>query len=338
MIPIFKEKLRIEKSAQYSGKLSLKGIHKLKESHYWIVNVPLDGEAPKQYIKAYFYYKNCPRKSSPKYWDGYYAKFGGKSYPHESVIEYTINQIGVGLGLTMNETKLAVINSQLRFLSKDFLKRNERLIHGIEILAEYFEDKDFIDEINEDKKTRREFLTFDVIESAIEHVYPNQSEELMEGLIKMISFDALAGNNDRHFYNWGVIGNTEKIEDKGVKFAPIYDSSRGLFWNYTQDRIVKFYNQNQKSEAQLKAYLKKSEPRFSFEQNPKANHFQLIEFLIAYKKNYKEVISYLCSKEKEEKVLKHLNEVIFFRLSKERRSLMASALKFRFNKIRSYLS
>jgi hypothetical protein len=90
----FKAKLRIEKSAQYSGPISLKGIPVLKENRYCIVDVPLDGEAPKQYIKAYFYYKNCPRKTSPKTWDGYYAKFGGKSYPHESIIEYTINQIG----------------------------------------------------------------------------------------------------------------------------------------------------------------------------------------------------------------------------------------------------
>lgn len=43
----FKAKLRIEKSAQYSGPISLKGIPVLKENSYCIVDVPLDGEAPK---------------------------------------------------------------------------------------------------------------------------------------------------------------------------------------------------------------------------------------------------------------------------------------------------
>ena len=84
--------------------------------------------------------------------------------------------------------------------------------------------------------------------------------------------------------------------------------------------------------------MKKSEPRFSFEKNPKANHFQLIEFLIGYNKNYKEAISYLYTKDKQEEVLKHLNNVIFFRLSLERKSLMESVINYRFNKIRSYLN
>jgi len=333
---IFKQKLRLEKSTQYSGEILFSGFPILKESNYWIVDVPLDGDAPKQYIKAYFYYKNCPRRNSYKYWDGYYAKFGGKSYPHESVTEYAINQIGVGLGLNMNDTKLVVINKQLRFLSKDFLKRNERLIHGIEILAEFFEDKDFVDEINNDKKTRREFLTFDVIEKALEYVYPKESELLLIRLVKMISFDALAGNNDRHFYNWGVIGNTEKKDKKGVRFAPIYDSARGLFWNHTQDKIIEFYNQNKKDEGRLKSYAKKSEPRFSFDENPKANHFQLIEFLTNYNKKYKEVINYLCSAEKEEQVIKHLDDSILHKLSKERKCLIESVLRYRFKVVRSF--
>ena len=236
----------------------------------------------------------------------------------------------------MNETKLAVINSQLRFLSKDFIKSGERLIHGIEILGEFFEDKNFVDEINEDKKTRREFLTFDVIEEAMQYVYPEQSAELLEGLINMITFDALAGNNDRHFYNWGVIGTTERQDDKGVSFSPIYDSARGLFWNHTQDKIETFYKQYQINKAQFESYVKKSEPRFSFDENPKANHFQLVEYLVNYKKEYKEVIKYLCSAQKEREVLKHLETIILFRLSSERKSLIKSVIKYRFNKIRNF--
>lgn len=336
MKSIFNEKLRIEKSAQYSGELPLKGFPILKEREYSIVDVPLDGAAPKQYIKAYFYYKNCPRKNSPKNWDGFYVKFGGKSYPHESVMEFTINQIGVGLGLKMNESKLVVVNGQLRFLSKDFLNRGERLIHGIEILGEYFEDKDFIDEINKDKKTRREFLTFDVIENAIKHVYPIEGDVLIMSLIKMITFDAIAGNNDRHFYNWGVIGNIEKRIKSGVKFSPIYDSARGLFWNHTQNKIISFYNQFQKSDAQFISYINKSEPRFSFDKNPKANHFELIEYLISYNKNYCDMIEYLCSVDKEKEVFEHLENVILYRLSTERSNLIKSILKYRFNKIRNF--
>jgi len=152
-------KLRIEKSKQDSGSINLSAIPTLKKKNYYIVDIPLDGDAPKQYIKAYFYYKKCPRLRNVKYWNGYYAKFGGKSYPHESVTEYTINMVGEALGLKMNETRLVVANNQIRFLSKDFITRGrKKLIHGVELLHEYFEDKDFIDELNKDKKNRRELI------------------------------------------------------------------------------------------------------------------------------------------------------------------------------------
>ena len=156
---MFAKKLRAENSVQSSGKINLKSIPHLKENHYYIIDIPLDGEAPKQYIKAYFYYKNCPRKSKPSNWHGFFAKYGRKSYPPESVIEYLINKIGESLGLKMNRTRLVVANNQIRFLSQDFLKKGQKLIHGIEILAEYFEDKEFVDQINKDKKNRREYLT-----------------------------------------------------------------------------------------------------------------------------------------------------------------------------------
>ena len=44
------------------------------------------------------------------------------------------------MGLNMNRTQLAFVNGQIRFLSENFLSKNNKLIHGIEILAEYFEE------------------------------------------------------------------------------------------------------------------------------------------------------------------------------------------------------
>lgn len=55
----FKQKLRIEKSINRSGKIrGLRTISILKESNYCILPYELDGDAPKQFIKAYFYERN----------------------------------------------------------------------------------------------------------------------------------------------------------------------------------------------------------------------------------------------------------------------------------------
>ena len=327
--------LRKEAFVQFSGYLNRKMVSLLKECDYYIVDIPLDGEAPKQYIKAYFYYKNCPKKSKPVQWHGFFAKFGRKSYPHESVTEYLINKIGEYLGLKMNETRLVVANGQVRFLSKDFIQPGKRLIHGIEILAEYFEDRDFVDQINADRKNRREYLTFEEVERAVHHVYPSECVEIMGELIKMIAFDAIVGNNDRHFYNWGVIGNVVTSDHERTVFAPVYDSARALFWNDTEEAVQKMVQAYQKrASTQFEAYIRKSAPRLSFDGNPDANHFELIAYLCSYKPEYKQIIEELASEDKEQYIMKKLRQDIYRSFSKERCTLIEAILRRRFLIIR----
>lgn len=336
---IANSKLRVEKSIQYSGFIKSQAIYNLKNDNYYVVDVLLDGDAPKQYIKAYFYYPGRSQKINYKSWDGYYAKFGGKSYPHESIMEYGINKIGEALGLKMNETKIVIANGQIRFLSKDFIKRgSQKLIHGVEILHEYFEDKEFIDRINKDRNKRRELLTFDVIENALLHVHPIQCDELLLDLVKLITFDAIVGNNDRHFYNWGIIGDIKNISNRKVEFSPIYDTARGLLWNTVESQVVKMYNQYvHGSTSQIQAFVTKSKPRFSFDDNPKANHFQLIEYLAQRNVDYKVEIAKLVTENAEKNVLKELKNTIFRYLSDERKFLIVEILKLRFIELRKYV-
>lgn len=332
---MFDKKLRKEASAQYSGEIDIQRIPKLKEKDYFIIDIDLDGDAPKEYIQAYFYYKNCPKKSEPLKWSGFYTKFGGKSYPHESVIEFMVNKIGESLGLVMNETRLVIANQQIRFLSKDFLKKGQKLIHGIEILAEYYEDRDFVYEVNRDKKRRRRIFTFQVVEDAIRHVYPQKEKKILENLIKLITFDAIVGNNDRHFYNWGLIGNIMSFQSQNVTFSPIYDSARALLWNYTEGKISEMYKKLQYSNNPVNPYIKKSKPRISFGGNPKANHFELIQYLSSYNKTYQKIIKDLITVEKENYVIEELKKEIFLLFCEKRSILTEMILRKRFEKLRS---
>lgn len=327
-------RLRKEKSNQQSGYVNMNAIDVLKERHYYPIDISLDGDQPKEYIKAYFYYKNCPKRSSPSKWSGFFAKFGGKSYPHESVIEYVINQIGECLGLSMNETRLVQINGQVRFLSKDFIKKGQKLVHGVEIIAEYLQDRDFVDEINRDRKNRREFLTFDVIERAIQYVYPKVSSHLLLNLVRLVSFDAIVGNNDRHFYNWGIIDNVVKIDATDVFFSPIYDSARALLWNKTDQSLVNMYKQYKQGSNQLDAFIRRSKPRFSFEANTKADHFELLRYLSTCNSEYKKVILPLISENMEEKVLELTNQLTSSFFREDRCVLINAILKKRFNECR----
>jgi len=241
-----------------------------------------------------------------------------------------INRIGQTLGLNMNEIKLVKANGQIRFLSKYFLNENEKLTHGAEICGEHLGDMILAEEIANHKPTSRELFTFEFIKDAIRSVFPQCFENLLLELVKMIAFDALAGNNDRHFYNWGVI-DTKKKTSKLPTFAPLYDSARGLMWNYSDENIKKIYNQGGKK---IVTYVEEACPRISIEENKQANHFQLIYLVKNYNTEYGKIVSDLASVENEENVLTMLKEEFYPFFIQQRSVLITTILRSRFKKIR----
>lgn len=328
--------LRKEISQNCSGRLyNIGKISTLKEENYYVVNIGLDGDAPKQFIKAYFHeHESGVRKRNRKSWIPFIAKSAEKWYPHESVIEFMINRIGIELGLRMNEVKLVIANGQIRFLSRYFRKDAEVLVHGAEICGEYIDDLDMAEEIANNKKTSRQLFTFEFISKAIKHVFPNCCDDLLFDLVKMITFDAIVGNNDRHFYNWGILKPVKKTGKMPI-FAPIYDSARGLLWNESEDNIVKHHRHNWQGGKKLVNYIDDAKPRISIENNANINHFGLITFVKGLDTKYQDIVNNLISREKEQQVLQMLGSEIFHHFSKERCELMVQILKSRFEKLRS---
>lgn len=231
----FKQKLRVEQSISLSGSMKGQGkIPTLKEEHYRILSFDLDGDAPKQFIQAYLFERDSTiYKNDPTTWKYYIAKTAEKWYPHESVVEYLINKIGDVLGLKMNVAKLVYANTQIRFLSEYFINRTkEVMIHGAEIYGEYLQDEEFAKQVANDKESARELFSFEFILEAIKSVFPHHCNNLCDDLVKLIVYDAIVGNNARHFYNWAVIRPLRKGEADPY-FSPIYDSSRALMWSWS---------------------------------------------------------------------------------------------------------
>ena len=234
----------------------------------------------------------------------------------------------------MNEVKLVVANGHIRFLSRYFLKSNEVLVHGAEICGEYLDDRDMAAEIARNKKTSRELFTFEFICEAIRFVFPEAWESLICDLVKMITFDAIVGNNDRHFYNWGVI-NTVRKTGKTPKFTPIYDSARGLMWNESEINIVNHHTNHNNGGKKVVNYIRNAEPRISLEKKFDVNHFELIAFVRKIKPEYSDIVSELVSNSNEKCVLEMLDSDIFKHFSKERRELVVLILKERFETLRN---
>lgn len=253
------------------------GISVIKRSNYFVVQGrTVMGDAPKALVRLYEYSKNNTfRKCNVNKWPLFIAKTGHKWYPVESITERLLCRIGEEFGIKMAESRLAVIGGQVRFLSKYFLNsKDEELVHGADIFAGYIGDEDLVIQI-EEQALSRDMFTVQFVNKALEYQFSYHREELIHEFVKMILFDALVGNNDRHFYNWGVI---RSITQSFIPvFSPIYDTARGLFWNDTDEKLENRFKNN--VQAYIRKYCAGSRPKIGWEGEKDINHFKLVEKL-----------------------------------------------------------
>lgn len=164
------------------------------------------GDAPKDFITDSEY--RSGHRTRQQQSESYIAKVGSKFYPNESITEQLITEIGKIYSLKIADSKLRVVDRQVRFMSKYFLNRKiEQLTHGAEIY-EYSLGKENYAQIAE-KKSESVF-TFEMTREALRSLFPEHAEKIIKGFVEMLTFDALIGHNDRHPYNWGVIVPVQK--------------------------------------------------------------------------------------------------------------------------------
>lgn len=271
------EKMTVHGVEKFSNNYGLvpKSIPELKKKYYWVEREKtVSGDAPKQLLHIYTHSKNNTyHKINQKNWPLYIAKTGHKWYPNESITEYLLNRLGEVFGLEMAESGLLKVNGQVRFLSKYFLKQSEVLVHGAEIFAGYLSDKNFVEQV-EKENLSRDFFTLQFVEKAVKDRFPDAvGDKIMQELIKLLLFDALVGNNDRHFYNWAVI---QPLTAGEARFSPIYDTARGLFWNDSDQNLEKWSRPNL-MQSHVEKYSKASKPKLGWVGVNNITHFQMVD-------------------------------------------------------------
>ncbi len=255
-------------------------IKSLRSGYFKVIDKSVGGDAPKDFLRIYEYQKNeSVRRKDVTTWDGHIAKVGKKYYPNESITEHLITRIGQGLEMNIAYSCLMRFGDQLRFLSRYFLKKNQELIHGADIMAAHLRsDRSFIDEIEADRESRQ-LLTFQTVSASIKDIYPDQYEEFLGDFIRLLAFDCIVGNNDRHSYNWGVIHDITGGHEPC--FSPIYDTARGLFWNVTEESLSAKVKHANTRRQYLEKYVKNSCPKTGWDGLSKPNHFELLSEVLA---------------------------------------------------------
>ena len=308
-------------------------IKSAKKNHYCIVKgFTITGDAPKDFIRYYKY--GIGKKGNINNWPLYIAKLGHKHYPVESITEFLLNRIGEVFGYNMAKSRLGWFGGQIRFLSEYFLNKpsEQQLEHGAELYAGYLNDKEFVEEI-EEQRLSQDLFTIQFTQETLKHFFPNNREKLFAEFINMLIYDALIGNNDRHFYNWAIVRNVYNKDE--FSFAPIYDTARGLFWNDHEDKIKRIYKNKNELESYIEKYSEKSKPKIGWEGKTQINHFQLLECmqLLPVKLDCNNM-SQICSNHLLDEVLKMIEVEFKELLSYERRCLIKECLKYRHARIK----
>lgn len=324
---------------KYSGFEPREGAVKVirKECFQYVDLGTIIGDAPKCMIALYDYErKGKVRKSNPKTWRKYIAKSARKWYPNESITEHLINELGRALGFEMANSCLRRINNQIWFLSEYFLNEKETLYHGADLYARYFNnDKQFVDNIQDDNKVDdQDYFTVQLVEEVFKDNFGKESESLFEDYIKMLIFDGITGNNDRHAYNWGIITSIHTNQQK--RFSPIYDSARGLFWNTSDKRVSEVMNQMEKNPNNkfLEKYVLNSRPKIGWEDKKSLSHIELLKLIYDSETGIsKKDFVYLVSEDNLNKCIYVINNNFNRLLSVERRKLIVKCLKLRFESI-----
>lgn len=106
---------------------------------------------------------------------------------------------------------------------------------------------------------------------------------------KLLLFDSIIGNNDRHQDNWGIVYKKDGDSFKDIHFSPAFDNGTSMGHEILEDKFVNF---NDKS--RMKTYLLNDKARHHMKYNLKEGiHYNFFEFLGRYIVEYRMVLETL---------------------------------------------
>lgn len=198
-------------------------------------------------------------------------------YTYEFWSEVIASEIGKFLGFDMLHYDVAWNNGRLGCLSMSMIDaRFAELQEGYKWLTGFDSTYDV---------KNKEAYTFQLILKMMNKRF--QNKKFTENIIKIIVFDSIIGNEDRHQENWGIIVAMQtsaktsffkKTKNESVEpsylFAPIYDSGSSLGRELNDQKVEQIL----KDKIQLEAYINRGKSEIHWEgEKGKLKHFDLIK-------------------------------------------------------------
>jgi len=293
--------------------------------------------------------------------DEYFIKFPmirrNRDYSMETWSEILAYEIGTLLGFNVLRYDFGMQNERAGCISKNMVSEyNESLIEGDSILMAYDPTYD------PKEKSSYNRYTFSFVLEALKAA---NLDQYSKDFVKILIFDSIIGNSDRHQSNWGFIQKVNiKISDSKIKFfkkkssisvhvikremAPIYDSGCCFGREFGEEQIKdkmddinKFHSFIHKGRAEL---------RIDSEPDMKKSHFELLKGICSLNDNWKEFIVneinrvvdlYAENKEKIEDIVSNIDLPLpddvrtRFGLSEQRKIFVIRIIDSRINELKN---
>lgn len=139
------------------------------------------------------------------------------------------------------------------------------------------EHHDAIDFINKGENEEKEYYTIENIKKCLDNI----DEKLFTDFLKIMVFDALVGETDRHAENWGITKDSV-----GYRLSPLYDNGTNLLRTFKNEEYAKKYYSGVRP---FDIYIKRAESLIFKDDHSK--HYKLHELIQYLYTKYPEQIT-----------------------------------------------
>ena len=182
-------------------------------------------------------------------------------------IAYEIAQL---LELPCAKFELGMYHGREGSMSYNIIKNPDQiLVEGIYFIMQIYPEynpEQFID------TSMNHRYSIEMVKKAIEQFVP------IEGFLKMLMFDYLIGNSDRHQNNWAIL-----IEKDKKQWSPLYDNSSSLCAYISEDKIESYFGKDKNRWNSLVDTKSRSLLRCKESDEKRPTHLDVLKYL---KENY----------------------------------------------------
>lgn len=246
-----------------------------KGKKIWLTNPNNNSDGWFKYVK----------KTQEKNGDGSYVE------TFENISERIAELIAMEIKLPCAKIEIGTYYNEKGCLSYNILNKNRTMTEGISYISRKYPKYD----VKEEKDLESgKYYSLEVIMNSLD------SKELKEHFFKIMIFDFIIGNSDRHSNNWAIIKNSKNKE----QFAPVYDNGSSLCSLIKESQISDYVDGNDGMKfISLVDTSSRTLIRIDGNNKKVPTHKEVIKHLHDnYKKETKEFVKLIIQKLNEDKI------------------------------------